>query len=42
MSLFEVVLYSFVAYCSLDFVLGMVLGRCVLPGLRCASCRRKG
>ncbi len=27
------------AYVVLDLVLGVVLGRCVLPGLKCGSCR---
>jgi hypothetical protein len=29
------------AYVLLDWVLGIVLGRCVLPGLKCRSCRGK-
>jgi hypothetical protein len=28
-----------IAYIVLDFVLGMTLGRCVLPGLKCSACR---
>jgi hypothetical protein len=28
-----------VAYATLDFVLGILLGRCVLPGLKCRACR---
>ena len=27
-------------YVVIDFVLGMVLGRCVLPGLKCKACRK--
>jgi hypothetical protein len=34
--------YGLVSYCVLDFLAGMALGRCVLPGLRCAACRRQG
>ena len=28
-----------VLYCLVDFILGMCLGRCVMPGLRCGACR---
>jgi hypothetical protein len=28
------------AYVALDLVLGIVLGHCVLPGLKCRACRR--
>lgn len=28
-----------VAYCILDIVTGFVLGRCVMPGLKCSACR---
>lgn len=26
------------AYCVLDFITGMLFGRCVMPGLRCPAC----
>ena len=35
----EAVIVIGVAYCLLDFVLGILLGRCVLPGLRCKACK---
>ncbi len=27
-------------YCVADFLLGIALKRCVLPGLKCKACRR--
>ncbi len=27
-------------YCLVDFILGIILRRCVLPGLRCRECRQ--
>ncbi len=27
-------------YCATDFILGIALRRCVLPGLKCKTCRR--
>lgn len=35
-------IYVGVAYVIADFVLGMVLGRCVMPGLKCKACLLKG
>jgi hypothetical protein len=35
-----IVAHVAVAYLVLDFILGMLLGRCVLPGLKCSACRR--
>ncbi len=32
-------LISLCGYCILDFILGMTLGRCVLPGLKCKACK---
>lgn len=29
-------------YVALDIVLGIALGRCVLPGLKCRSCKKYG
>ena len=28
-------------YVAADIVFGMVLGRCVMPGLRCRACKHK-
>lgn len=35
------VLQAFVAYAVLDIVLGLIHGRCVLPGLKCQACKRR-
>ncbi len=35
----EWLVYAVVGYCLADFVLGMLLGRCVVPGLKCKACR---
>lgn len=37
-----VIVFILVGYCLIDFLLGMCLGRCVLPGLKCRACKLKG
>lgn len=38
----KILLWAGVAYCLLDFILGITRGRCYLPGLKCGTCRRGG
>ncbi len=38
--MFELLVVVGCIYCITDFILGIALGRCVLPGLRCKACRR--
>ena len=42
MTWFEILIWAGVAYVALDFVLGIALGRCVLPGLKCRCCKLFG
>lgn len=35
----EALIWIGFAYCVADFVLGVALGRCVLPGLKCRACK---
>ncbi len=37
----EAMIVAGAAYVLVDFVLGMLLGRCVMPGLRCRACRTR-
>lgn len=37
---FELFIAVGVIYAALDFVLGIALKRCVLPGLKCKVCRK--
>ena len=38
----EALVFMGLAYVVLDWLLGMTLRRCVLPGLRCRACRDTG
>ncbi len=40
MDKYAVLLVIGLAYVVIDAVLGLVLGRCVVPGLRCPACKR--
>ena len=37
----EWAIYALATYGLIDFILSMLLGRCVLPGLKCRACKEK-
>lgn len=37
----EALIFFGLAYCTIDFILAIALGRCVLPGLKCRVCKEK-
>lgn len=37
---FEIMVVIGLLYCAADFMLGIALKRCVLPGLKCKACRK--
>lgn len=37
--MFEILVFGGLVYVLVDLVSGLVLGRCVVPGLRCRACR---
>lgn len=39
--MFEALIAVGLVYVTADFILGIALGRCVLPGLACRTCRRE-
>jgi len=40
MTSFEIFLVVGFTYVVADFLFGIFLGRCVLPGLKCKACRK--
>lgn len=37
---FEIFIVCGFVYCVADFILGIAFKRCILPGLKCRTCKR--